>query len=333
MDTETRIGLLERLGIYLLSADENWAAVKENAVQHNAWFTLADVELAVKNIAEQFLKKDALTAWISGYKMPEHPVKVGIVMAGNIPLVGFHDFLCGFVSGHRLFLKLSTKDNVLLRHIIQVLGAWNNDVASGIHIAEMLKGCDAYIATGSNNSSRYFEQYFAKYPHIIRRNRTSVAILDGSETHEELLGLARDVFTYFGLGCRSVTQVCVPESYDFAQLLDVFDSYDVLMNHHKYHNNYDYHLAVYLLNAVPYFTNNSLLMVQNDIPFSAVSVLHYRYYNDKNLFLKNLAESPDIQSVIGHDATPFGNSQQPALSDYADGVDTMAFLCSLGNEE
>jgi hypothetical protein len=195
----------------------------------------------------------------------------------------------------------------------------------------MLKGCDAYIATGSNNSARYFEQYFARFPHIIRRNRTSVAVLDGTETTVELYLLGRDIFSYFGLGCRNVTQVCVPEGYDFVPLLKELDSYEPFMNHNKYRNNYDYHLALYLLNRVHYLSNGSLLMVENDIPFSAVSVVHYRYYTDKAELIRGLQQSADIQAVIGHGLIPFGAAQFPELDQYADGIDTMAFLSGLGS--
>jgi hypothetical protein len=250
-------------------------------------------------------------------------------MAGNIPLVGFHDFLCGFISGHKLLLKLSSKDTVLMAHLIKKLSEWEPAVLRQVHTAEMLKGCDAYIATGTNNTARYFEQYFGKYPHIIRRNRTSVAVLDGTESDEELSALGRDIFTYFGLGCRNVTQICVPQGYDFTPLLRTLEAYRGFVDHNKYRNNYDYHLALYLLNRVPYLDNGSLLLVENSLPFSAVSVLHYRYYDDPEAILNEFRGSPDIQAVIGHDAIPFGTAQRPGLNDYADGVDTMAFLCGL----
>lgn len=326
---DKRIDFMKTLGDYMRSADEQWLAAKENAVQKNSWFTAEHIDMAADNIVSAYLQPALLKNWISKYTLPETPKKVGILMAGNIPLVGFHDFLCGYMSGHNLQLKLSSKDTVLMTDLVRKLGELDPEAAARIQIAENLIGCDAYIATGSNNSSRYFEQYFAKWPHIIRRNRTSVAVLDGTETVDELQALARDVFIYFGLGCRNVTQLCVPRDYDFTELLQVFDSHEFLMNHHKYHNNYDYHLAVYLLNAVPYLTNGSLLLVENDVPFSAVSVLHYRRYDDRQALLDELKGREDIQAVMGHGGVPFGKGQQPALDDYADGVDTMAFLCGL----
>ncbi|HXS37882.1 MAG TPA: acyl-CoA reductase [Flavipsychrobacter sp.] len=329
LSTETRIELLARLGEYVLSDDEKWEEIQHRAVSGNAWFSLSHVSLAINNIATQFLQKEKLRTWITPYKLPEHAKKVGIVMAGNIPLVGFHDFLCGFMSGNELLLKLSSKDNILLPHLIHKLIEWQAEISRQIHISDNLKGCDAYIATGSNNTARYFEQYFGKYPHIIRKNRTSVAILDGTENDKDLEGLANDIFSYYGLGCRNVTQVCVPEGYDFSKLLNVFNDHEDLMKFHKYKNNYDYYLAIYMLNKIPYITNGSLLMIENALPFSAVGVLHYRFYADKQQLIQELQSSEDIQGIIGNGFVPFGTSQQPTLSDYADGIDTMAFLCSL----
>jgi hypothetical protein len=325
----SKIELLVQLGQYMLSDNPDWVDTKRRATDANAWFTDAHVAYAITNIVHQYLQEDKLEAWMSRYCLPPTPRNVGIVMAGNIPLVGFHDFLCGFMSGHHLHLKLSSKDDVLLRHLIAYMTAAQPHFAASITIAERLTGLDAYIATGSNNTARYFEQYFGKYPNIIRRNRTSVAVLDGSESAAELDRLADDVFLYYGLGCRNVTQICVPPDYDFASLLRVFDKYNHYADLNKYKNNYDYHLAIYLLNRVPYMSNESLLMVENDMPFSAVSVLHYRKYTDRAALVAELQASNDIQAIVGKGLIPFGAAQQPALDDYADGVDTMAFLCSL----
>lgn len=329
MNTNKRIELLSRLGVWMQENSDQWQAIKELAVRKNAWFTEEHVEMAVANIINTFLSKQQLQQWVSKYTLSAQPKNVGIVMAGNIPMVGFHDFVCGFVSGHKLRLKLSSKDEVLLPALLRKLAEWEPTVAEEVTIEEMLKGCDAYIATGSNNTARYFEQYFAKYPHIIRRNRTSVAVLDGTETDEELSALADDVYLYYGLGCRNVTQVCVPEGYNFERMLNIFNRYNHYADLNKYKNNYDYHLAIYLLNRVPYMSNESLLMVENELPFSAVSVLHYRYYNNKEQLTNQLKTSEDIQTIIGHGFIPFGDAQKPSLSDYADGVDTMRFLCGL----
>jgi len=324
---ERRIDLLCILGVYMESSDMAWMDAQDRAVQANAWFTPAHIALAAENIANTFLDRDKLQLWVSNYTLPKTIKKVGIVMAGNIPLVGFHDFLCGFMSGHHLLIKLSSKDEVLLKHIITKLIEWEPAVGQQVQIADRLNDCDAYIATGSNNTARYFEQYFGKYPHIIRKNRTSVALLDGTETDEELSLLADDVYVYYGLGCRNVTQLCVPHDYDFAHLLNIFNKHNDYADLNKYKNNYDYHLAIYLLNRVPYMSNESLLMVENDLPFSAVSVLHYKFYDNKAEEITRLENNPDIQAIIGRGFIPFGDSQKPSLSDYADGVDTMEFLC------
>lgn len=329
LSIDKRIDLLDSLGKYMLSDADEWLDTKDRAVRSNPWFTADNIELSVKNIANDFLKEDKLRSWLEKYTLPENTKTVGIVMAGNIPLVGFHDFLCGFITGHNLMLKLSSKDDVLLRHLINKLIEWQPAVADNITVADMLKGCDAYIATGSNNTARYFEQYFAKYPNIIRKNRTSVAVLDGTETTEDLDALMEDVFTYFGLGCRNVTQIYLPIGYDIIKIMEAANKHAEVINHNKYKNNYDYYLAIYLLNKVHYYSNDSLLVVENNIPFSAVGVLHYKYYDDKKAILNELKNSTDIQCVIGHGALAFGSAQSPTLSDYADGIDTLDFLCRL----
>lgn len=327
--SQRRIDLLCNLGGYIMMNEDAWQNAKDRAVRANPWFTPEHIELATQNIVNQFLQREKLEEWIAGYSLSTETKVVGIVMAGNIPLVGFHDFLCGFISGHDLRLKLSSKDEVLITHLVGKLFEWEPGLNQHIKVAERLNNCDAYIATGSNNTARYFEQYFAKYPHIIRKNRTSVAILDGSETDEELSLLADDVYLYYGLGCRNVTQVCVPRDYNFERLLRAFSKHNNYADLNKYKNNYDYHLAIYLLNRVPYMSNESILMVENDLPFSAVSVLHYRFYDNKEDVMSLMKTSEDIQAIIGKGFIPFGDSQKPALSEYADGIDTMQFLCSL----
>ena len=247
-------------------------------------------------------------------------------MAGNIPLVGFHDMLSVFISGNKAMIKTSSKDNVLIRHLAEKINEWEPATSSMIRFEEMLKGCDAYIATGGNNSSRYFNYYFGKYPHIIRRNKTSVAILTGKESSEDLEKLADDVFLYFGLGCRNVTKIYVPENYDFVTLLDIFKKYDYLADHYKYKNNYDYNLALHILNNKYYMTNGSVLLSENDSFFSPISQLNYEFYTEKGKINSLLTGHDDLQSVTGNGYTPFGQSQCPGISDYADGIDTLKFL-------
>jgi hypothetical protein len=288
--------------------------------------------MAVANIAHTMLAPAKLAAWTSRYNIPAtngEPKNVGLVMAGNIPLVGFHDFLSVLISGHRQTIKASSKDEVLIKHLVQQLHAWEPATESLIAFQPMLKGCDAYIATGSNNSARYFDYYFGKYPHIIRRNRTSVAILTGNETVEELSLLANDVYQYFGLGCRNVTKVYVPEEYDFVPLLETFKKYNYLADHHKYKNNYDYQLAILILNKQYYMTNSSIILHENSAFFSPISVLHYAFYKNEAEVAASLQGNEDIQCIAGKRYIPFGQTQQPELSDYADGMDTLQFLLNL----
>lgn len=332
MNIEERKDLLVRLGIYFKSNDSEWLDIKNIAYEANKWFTPQFIELAVTNIEKNFLQYNELQKLIKTYAIPEvnnSPKKIGVVMAGNIPLVGFHDLLCVFISGHYCIIKLSSKDNVLLPHLIKKMTQWNSNVENYFTISEMLKGCDAYIATGSNNSSRYFEYYFRNYPHIIRKNRTSVAVLKGDETAEQLSRLADDVYQYFGLGCRNVTKVFVPNNYDFVPLLDAFKKYNYLADHHKYKNNYDYNLALLLLNQRKYMTNESILLVEDNSHFSPISQLHYQFYSDKNEIDNLLGKDESIQCIVGNDHINFGCAQTPDVCTYADGIDTMEFLMRL----
>lgn len=332
MILQERIQLLARLGEYILNKDEEWTAIQARAYRENAWFIPEFIEKAVTQIATRFLQPELLLKWANQYDIQDQPSQVrnvGIVMAGNIPLVGFHDFLSVFVSGHSMTIKTSSKDEFLIKHLIKKLYEWENTIQNQVSFAEQLKGCDAYIATGSNNSGRYFDYYFGKYPNIIRRNRTSVAILDGTETKEELDLLTDDIQLYFGLGCRNITQLYVPEGYDFIPLLDQLRKYAYLIDYHKYKHNYDYHLALLIMGNKYYMNNDSIILTENNSPFSPVSQVHYRYYTDKKQLENQLSNDQDIQCVVGHGQIPFGQAQFPGLTDYADGVDTMAFLKSL----
>ncbi len=332
MILQYRVDWLNKLGDYMFSDDIAWKEAKQKASLENGWFIPEFVELAVKNIAENFLNEDQLNKWVAHYK-PEtrnlKPAAIGIVMAGNIPLVGFHDLLAVFISGHKAVIKPSSKDEVLIKHLVDVLITWEPQIAELIRFSEMLKNCDAYIATGSNNTSRYFDYYFGKYPHIIRRNKTSVAILNGNETNKELEKLADDVYQFFGLGCRNVTKIYTPAKYDFEPLLASFKKYNYLADHHKYKNNYDYNLAIHLLNNKFYMTNGSVLLIENISLFSPISQLNYEYYTNKNSLLSSLYDNHEIQCIVGQDHIPFGQAQYPTLFDYADKTDTMAFLHSL----
>jgi hypothetical protein len=332
MNLQHRIDILIRLGEYILSDDPKWQEAKERASLENGWFIPEFIHRAVTTIAHSFLQKDILEKWVSDYNIPPtntHPKSVGIVMAGNIPLVGFHDLLCVFISGNNAVIKLSSKDKVLLKHLVDKMIDWDHKINERIQFGDMLKNCDAYIATGSNNSAGYFEYYFKKYPHIIRRNRTSVALLTGKESPEELAALADDIYLYFGLGCRNVTKIYVPKNYDFIPLLTVLQKYDYLADNNKYKNNYDYNLAILILNKKIYMSNNSLLLVEESSPFSPVSQLNYEFYDDKDKLVEGLRSNPSIQCIAGKDFVAFGHTQGPLITDYADGVDTLAFNTKL----
>ena len=325
MDLQKRIGLMARLGNYMLSSEPEWTAAKEKAYLQNNWFIPHFIDLATKNIAGEFLKEEALEQWVQPYNFPTtqpQPKNVGIVMAGNIPLVGFHDFLAVFISGHIQTIKLSSGDQVLLKHIVAKLTEWDSSVTDFVRFSEFLKGCDAYIATGSNNTSRYFQYYFDKYPNIIRRNRTSVAVLDGTETSDQLEKLADDVYLFFGRGCRNVTKLYVPRGFDFTPVLDVFNKYNYLAEHYKYKNNYDYQLALLILNKQYYMTNGSILLIEAASLFTPISRLNYEYYDSKPAVF----EKDSLQCTVGQGNVPFGQAQLPGLCDYADGINILQFL-------
>ncbi|HWJ25540.1 MAG TPA: acyl-CoA reductase [Flavisolibacter sp.] len=332
MNVQERKDLLVQIGNYMTGQDEQWQHAKLKAQAENHWFIQEFIELSIQSIATSYLNAGQLQKLIDQYKIPmenAHPQKVGIVMAGNIPLAGFHDLLCVFLTGHKAIIKPSSKDEVLIKHLIKKMVELEPPVADKIMVQEIIKNCDAYITTGSNNSSRYFEYYFQKYPSIIRKNRTSVAILTGEETIEELLKLADDVFQYFGLGSRNVTQIYVPENYDFIPLLSAFRKYEYLSNHHKYKNNYDYNLAIHILNKQYYMSNENVLIIENSSPFSPIGQLNYQSYSDFHQLHEQLRQNDMIQYIVSKKDIPFGEAHCPAITSYADGVDTITFLMNL----
>ena len=332
MNLQHRISLLAKLGQYLENTPEDWKETVERAGLENGWFTADFVNAQVQHIANNWLNEQTLSSWAKKAGIPEineQEQNIGIVMAGNIPLVGFHDWLCVFISGHKSIIKASSKDQVLITKIFNLLSSWEPGFASNNLFAERLTGCDAYIATGSNNSSRYFEYYFSKYPNIIRKNRTSIAILTGNETNAELSLLADDVYLYFGLGCRNVTKIYVPAGYDFIPLLTAFRKYNLLADHHKYKNNYDYNLALHILNKKYYMTNDSILLIEDQGLFSPISQLNYSFYENIDALHHSMLTNQELQCIVGYKGLPFGQSQFPAISEYADGVNTLDWLLNL----
>jgi len=333
MNLFDRRDLLVQLGNYMQSDMVEWREVQQKAFLENRWFIPEFLDLSSNNIAQNYLQPQQLDLLINRYQLPKEnktPKKIGIVMAGNIPMVGFHDLLCVFLTGHYAMIKLSSKDEVLIKHLIAKLIEWDLQVERYFTVSAMIKNCDAYIATGSTNSSRYFEYYFRKYPSIIRKNRTSVAILTGKENKEELENLSDDVYQYFGLGCRNVTKIFVPVNYDFVPLLEAFRKYDHLADHHKYKNNYDYNLAIHILNNKYYMTNGSIILIENESSFSPISQLHYQYYANETEVKDKLKDDVNIQCIVSKNDIGFGDAQRPQVCEYADGIDTIEFLKGLG---
>lgn len=338
-----RIELLAELGRYLSAEpDDELLHIIQKSYIENRWFTPENIRYALKSISSAFLEPGLLQRWATNYPITTatHPEKIiGLVMAGNIPLVGFHDWLCVFMAGQRAKVKLSDKDKNLLPFLIKKMGNWafeSWEYTVFLEEADKLQGFDAVIATGSNNTARYFEQYFGKYPHIIRRNRNGVGVLTGKENMAELYALGRDIFTYFGLGCRNVSKIYVPRGYDFVPLLEALHEYRDLVQHDKYKNNFDYNLTLLLLNQIPYHNNGCLLLREESALQARIASVHYEYYDDTNQLETMLAMRKDeIQCIVGaiklpgFTVLPFGKTQEPGLSDYADGVDVMNFLTQL----
>jgi hypothetical protein len=307
----------------------------EMAIHYNAWFTLDNMVFALKSWSDS-LTKSNLEQWTNAYHFNnQHPKTIGLIMAGNIPLVGFHDLISVLISGHKALIKLSSNDQKLLPILADYLQKIAPKFENYITFTEQkLENFDAVIATGSNNTARYFEYYFGKYPHIIRKNRNSVAILTGNETEEELELLSDDVFRYFGLGCRSVSKIFVPKNYDFNLIFKAIYSYQTLLEYKKYSNNYDYNKAVYLMSLFKIYDNGFLILKEDSSYSSPIASLFYEYYENIDLLKDQLmAEQQQIQCIVGNtsipNAIPFGTAQKPTLWDYADDVDTLEFLLKL----
>ena len=332
--TENKTTGREKSGIKKSYSDQLLFLIN-NQVVANPWFTPGNVRMALDSIAKQ-LTEENLFKWISGYpwlKKETEKKRIGVVMAGNIPLVGFHDFLSVLISGNQIIAKMSSKDSDLLKFITSVLCENSPGMADDISFTEgMLTGFDAIIATGSGNSSRYFEYYFSKYPNIIRKNRNSVAIIEGNETDGELEKAGIDVFSYFGLGCRNVSKVYVPVNYNFDKLIQKWSRFENVINHNKYANNYDHNKAVYLVNRQKFLDMGIILLKEDTGISSPISVLHYEYYRDPDTLSEQLDLMTErIQCITGHNNIQFGKAQSPELWNYADGIDTIEFLGKIKN--
>lgn len=356
MTLDNRIKAFIRLGGFLNQFAPNGKKDESNALNasfyndmeeliqsvhiHNQWFTEANVRNAMGALADS-LQENSFLDWIATYindlQTVKPPKRVAVIMAGNVPMVGFHDMLCVLISGNTFVGKLSSDDKFLLPFIAKVLKAIEPGFNDLIEFTEdQLKNMDAVIATGSNNSARYFEYYFGKYPNIIRKNRNSVAVLTGAETPEELKQLGNDVFQYFGLGCRNVSKLFVPKGYVFDTFYESIFDFQNVVNNNKYANNYDYNKTVYLMSSNPSLLDNNFLLLKEDASHaSPIGVLFYEFYEDINELNKRLEkEQEQLQCIVSSsiaikNAVPFGVAQCPQLHDYADGVDTMKFLIGI----
>lgn len=345
MNQTERIDILFRLGQILdhLGHGKSWPGFElginedeynqlneliERVHVYNGWFTPAAVKSSFLGLAD-WLTKEKLEEFSSQYSLNEgKPRTVAVIMAGNIPLVGFHDFLAIFLSGHKTLAKLSSDDRHLFPALLKTMKLFREDIDEWLTFTDgPIRDFDAVIATGSNNSAMHFESYFKNHPNIIRKNRNAVAVLEGDETEEELKALGADIFTYFGLGCRNVSHLWIPENFELDRFFGAIVGFGDLINHNKYANNYDYNRAVYLLNQEDLLDNGFLLLKEEKSLSSPLGVLFYTRYKERSEVEEFLKENEgEIQVVVGKSYTPFGQAQCPTLEDFADGVDTMKFL-------
>lgn len=336
MDINRRLQSFSQLGCNLqMCSEEKLESTIEKAQLNNPWFTAENIQLAFEGLI-RYLDEDKLRKWIAAYDLKKSKERhVGLVMAGNIPMAGLHDFICVLLSGNKVIAKLSSQDQVLLPFIADELIALESGFKDKISFVDQLKSIDAVIATGSDNSSRYFEYYFSKYPHIIRKNRTGVAILHGDENHKDISGLGHDMFSYFGLGCRNVSKIYIPKGMDLIPIFDKLNQYTSLIDHHKYGNNYYYQKAILGVNQTPHFDTGFAIFTENKMLVSPISTVYYEYY-DKPSDLQPVidAQWSKIQCIVSKNAwfkksILFGTAQHPEIWDYADNVDTMKFLSAI----
>lgn len=307
----------------------------ELSQSHNGWFTPEQVYFAIQSWADA-LTETNINKWLAAYNFSTvKPKTVGLILAGNIPLVGFHDFLSVLISGHKVIVKTSSNDQKLLPFFAKYLIACDARLANYITFTDgKLEHFDAVIATGSNNTARYFEYYFKEKPSIIRKNRNSVAILNGNESHDDLVKLGDDIFRYFGLGCRNVSKLFVPENYDFQPFFQAIYEYKDVIFYEKYSNNYDYNKAVFLMSNFKLLDNEFITLKEDASYSSPISSVFYENYTDLNQLQNRLQNDADqIQCIVSNDlvanSIPFGETQKPKLWDYADNVDTLAFLIEI----
>lgn len=330
------ISSLSSLGNLLLSANPDLKHVLDEEQIYNAWFTPQNVTRSAQATGQMLNQKD-LAQWLQPGNIVDSPKKIGLVLAGNIPMVGFHDVICVLASGNHAMIKTASQDSRLIPWLLKQLCAIAPQFQNRYSFVDRLTGFDAVIATGSNNTSRYFDYYFVGVPHIIRKNRNSIAVLTGNEKPAELQLLGHDIFDYFGLGCRSISKLLVPQGYDFVAFFEALESFHPIINHHKYNNNYDYNKSIYLVNLEKHLDNGFLLLKEDEKMASPLAVAFYENYQNLSAVEDQLnAKQADIQCVVSHaklgipgQVVPFGESQYPRLWDYADNVNTMDFLATV----
>jgi hypothetical protein len=336
LSAEKIIIAFNKLSAFMAEPGADFSNLMERSSNYNAWFTLEEVERAVSSLSNMLNNTD-LVKWFETIVVSETPKKVGLILAGNIPLVGFHDVLSVLASGNIALIKLSSSDDKLLPALLNQLILFEPAFAHHITYTERLKDFDAIIATGSNNSSRYFDYYFGKVPNIIRKNRNSVAVLTGDESFESRRLLGHDIFDYFGLGCRNVSKIFIPEDYDIRYFFEPIEVFQPIINHFKYNNNYDYNKSIYLVNAVKHYDNGFLLLKEDTGLSSPLAVTFYERYKDlADVKVSLSADKEKIQCVVaetplelGSSQLGFGESQSPRVWDYADNVNTIEFLKGL----
>lgn len=336
-DLKSRIKAFSQLQDYISIEINDLKDVVRRAKHANPWFTEETIWTSLEAIKINFLKEEKILNWLDKYNLKnDSNGVVGLILAGNIPLVGWHDVQSVLLSGHSCQLKLSSKDNILIPYLLNKLIEIEPRFRKRINVVERLEGYNAVIATGSDSSGDVFMQYFSRLPHIIRRNRNSVGVLFKDTPEQEIKKLGKDIFTYFGLGCRNVTKVFIEEGFNLDKLFEALVEYGDIINHHKYKNNFDYSNAMLLLNRQPFLTNNFLILRESEDLASRISVLNYENFSsESDLIIKLQKHTEQIQCIVSEkklesfNVLPLGEAQSPELWDYADGVDTMAFLISL----
>lgn len=331
MQLKDRLKAFSKLGERVSALSENETIeLAQYAKSKNGWFSVESVRKAFQGIA-YMLEEGKLQEWTSRYDLTsEVPKIVGIVMAGNVPLVGFHDLLSVMIAGHFAAIKPSSNDDYLTRKMIDWIAEIEPRFRKNFEVREKLTQIDAVIATGSDNTARYFEYYFKDIPGIIRKNRTSIAVLTGREKPDDLVKLSDDIFSYYGLGCRNVSKVFTPKGFDIRDIFPHFEGFKDIIHHNKYCNNYEYHKSIYLVNRTPHLDTGFLLITTTDDLVSPISVLYHQEYESKSTLDALLAKHKDkIQCIVGLHHFPFGKAQRPELWDYADKVDTLEFLVNL----